>query len=90
MEVVNNSKPAVPYIVHEGEMCRAEKNIKRAWVVAIIAIIALMITNVFWIYAVSQYDYITYDFTTDGSGNTNYIDGDGVITNGTTESAEAS
>ena len=39
----------VPYFVHEGEMCRAERTQKRLWVVIIILIIALIGTNAGWI-----------------------------------------
>lgn len=51
-----DGKNAVPYIVHEGEMARAERHIKRLWILCIIIFLALIATNAGWIWYESQYE----------------------------------
>lgn len=74
----------VPFIVHEGIMSRMERNIKRLFILLMVAIACLVVTNAVWIYAWMQYDYSGNEtVTVDGrSGTANYIGEDGVITNG--------
>ena len=45
----------VPYIVHESAMARQERNNKRLWIVVIILIAALILSNAAWIYYESQF-----------------------------------
>jgi hypothetical protein len=81
--------PDVPYIVYEGELSRHERYIKRMWIALIIAIIAVCISNALWLYAWCQYDFESYEVSTEGGGNANYIGEDGVIyNNGESESEE--
>ena len=65
-------KNAVPYIVHEGEMARAERHIKRLWILCIIIFLALIATNAGWIYYESQFEDVVTEVTQDvdtGIGN---------------------
>ena len=39
----------VPFIVHEGDMARQERTIKRLWIVAIATLAALISTNAAWV-----------------------------------------
>jgi hypothetical protein len=71
----------VPYIVHESAMARQERNNKRLWVVVIILIAALILTNAAWIYYESQWEVVEtttqeVEQTTDGDGDNNFVGGD--------------
>ena len=87
-DFVVEKAPDVPYIVYEGEQARNERHIKRLWVALIVAIIALFASNALWLYAWCQYDFESYEVSTECGGNANYIGEDGVIINGESESAE--
>lgn len=81
----------VPYIVFEGEQARSERHVKRLWIAVIIAIIILLITNVLWLFAWLQYDYIGQEVDVNSdSGVANYIGRNGDITNGTDSSENKS
>lgn len=47
----------IPYIAFESATARQERTIKRLWVICIILIAALLITNGFWLYWESQFEY---------------------------------
>jgi hypothetical protein len=47
----------IPYIAFESATARQERTIKRLWVICIILIVALLITNGFWWYYESQFEY---------------------------------
>ena len=71
----------VPYIVHESEMARLERIIKRQFILIIIAICFLVGTNAYWIWYENQFiDEVTVT-QENGDGYNNYVDGDGTITN---------
>ena len=48
----------------------------------IILIVALVGTNIAWIWYINQYDFVTETTTLDGNGTNNYIGNDGDINNG--------
>ncbi len=76
----------IPYFAHEGILARMERTIKRLWVLCIILIALLAITNGAWIWYESQFSDETLTVTQDTSdGINNYIGNDGDITNGTTD-----
>lgn len=77
----------VPYFVHEGEMCRAERTQKRLWVVLIILIIALIGTNAGWIIYESQFEDIYVTQETD-KGYNSFVGNDGDIYNGQNTSGD--
>ena len=87
-EFVVEKAPDVPYIVYEGEIARQERYIIRLWKALLIAIAAILISNALWLYAWSRYDFESYEISTEGGGNANYIGEDGVIINGESESTE--
>ena len=74
----------IPYFVHEAEMARQERVIKRLWTLCIIIFLALVLTNAGWILYESQYEdvatTITQDVDTGLLGNA--IINDGVHING--------
>ena len=45
----------IPYIVHESEVARLERVIKRLWILCIIIFLCLIGTNVGWLYYESQF-----------------------------------
>lgn len=72
-----NDVVTVPYIVYESEQARSERHIKRLVIAVITAVAMLFISNLVWLYAWCQYDYVS-DSTTvsiegDGDGDANYI-----------------
>lgn len=81
-----NDKIEIPYIAHEAEMTRSERHIKRLWIALIIAILIICASNIAWLIYISQYDFESYDLSTEGGGNANYIGQDGDIYNGASES----
>lgn len=79
----NKNPEAVPYIVHESAMARAERAAKRLWVVIILLIMMLVGTNAAWIWYESQFETITTEVTQENAdGYNNYIGNDGDINNG--------
>lgn len=52
----NKKELQIPYFVHEAEMARQERVIKRLWTLCIIIFLALVLTNVGWILYESQYE----------------------------------
>lgn len=54
---------------------------KQFWTI-IILIVALVGTNIAWIWYINQYDFVTETTTLDGNGTNNYIGNDGDINNG--------
>ena len=67
----NKNPEAVPYIVHESAMARAERSAKRFWVVVIMLIVLLVGTNGAWLWYESQFEVVettTIEAEQDGSG----------------------
>jgi hypothetical protein len=49
----------VPYIVHESDMARLERTIKRLWILLVLLIVLLVGSNVAWTIYESQFEYET-------------------------------
>ncbi len=71
----------IPYIVHESEVARLERVIKRLWILCIIIFLSLIATNAGWIYYESQWEDMTIsqdvdtgtgDAVVTGTGDINY------------------
>ena len=94
VETVENSKnhvenpTKIPFIVYEATMARMERHIKRLWIALIIAISLVFASNAVWLSFISQYNFESYDLSTEGGGNANYIGNDGEIYNGTSKSTQ--
>ena len=80
----------VPYIVHESALVRAERTIKHLVIALIISIFLIFLSHAAWLVFVSQYDFESYDLSTEGGGDANYIGQDGDIYNGTSQGTENS
>ena len=78
----------IPYFVHEGDMARSERTIKKLLIALVVAIALIFASNAIWLYAWMQYDYVSSDGSVDidsKDGTANYIGNDGDITNGTNQ-----
>lgn len=79
-------KNSVPYIVYEGEQARHERTVKRLVITLIITIMLLFATNMLWLNAWQQYDYVgevTHTIDVDAQdGVANYVGHDGDVVNG--------
>ena len=84
-----NKVTDVPYLVHEEELVRMERNVKRWFIGWIITFVALILTNIGWVVYENQYQDVvteTYSAETD-SGGTAIANGDGsVVVNGESDS----
>lgn len=78
----------IPYFVHEGDMARSERMIKKLIIALLISVVLIFASNAVWLYAWMQYDYASSEsmnstVQVDGKdGIANYIGNDGDITNG--------
>ena len=77
----------IPYFCHEGEMARAERTIKRLWILCILLVVLLVGTNIAWIRYENQWEtaetVVTQDIDTVNGVNASI--NDGVHINGTCE-----
>lgn len=78
----NEEMQMIPYYVHESDMARMERQIKRLWIVLIMTIVFLVATNAAWIYYEAQFtdEIVTVEQESE-SGYNNYIGNDGDIIN---------
>ena len=63
-----------------------KKQLRALWVIIILLLVALVGTNMAWLWGFQSYDYVTVD--SNGDAPANYIGNDGDIYNGTSESKE--
>lgn len=70
----------VPYVVHEADMARQERTIKRMWILLLVMLVLLVGTNGAWIYYESQFvdESWTFEANTD-DGGTAIANGDGEV-----------
>ena len=85
-----NTPENVPYLVHEMEMARAERTIKRLWITTLVLIFMLVGTNAAWMYYESQWETVeSWEITQENDGGyNNYIGNDGDIVNGEADNQE--
>lgn len=78
----------IPYFSHEGDMARMERSNRRLWVIILVLIAALIITNGAWIYYENQFtDEVSIETKQDvetGNGDA-IVSGIGDINYGTGE-----
>lgn len=78
----------IPYFSHEGDMARMERSNRRLWVIILVLIAALIITNGAWIYYENQFtDEVSIETKQDvetGDGDA-FVNGIGDINYGTSE-----
>jgi hypothetical protein len=71
----------VPYVVHESDMARLERTIKRLWILLLVLIVLFVGSNGWWIWRESQFEDITITQENE-DGYNNFIGNDGDIYNG--------
>lgn len=70
----------VPYVVHESDMARLERTIKRLWILLLVMLVLLVGTNGAWIYYENSFEDISITQENE-DGYNNFIGNDGDITN---------
>lgn len=70
----NEKQMMIPYCVYESMLSKEDTQQKRMMIVIVLLIVLLVVSNVIWLVAWNQYDYVD-DVTTDISAEQ---DGDGV------------
>lgn len=80
----NDMPQMIPYVVHESEVARMERIIKRLFIICILLIIVAVGTNAYWIWYESQFEDISTTVTQDldASDGGDAIINDGVHVNG--------
>lgn len=82
-ESCRERKTDVPYIVHEADMARQERTIKRLWILLIILVLALVGSNLAWaMYENSFADEVTETYTSEADGGVAIVNRDGSISYG--------
>ena len=86
----NIESDSVPYIVHESEIARAERTVKRLWITILILIFMLVGTNAAWLWWNNQWETVeSFEITQENDGGyNNYIGNDGDIVNGKADNPE--
>ena len=76
----HNLPESVPYIVHESDMSRLERQLKRLWVVILVLIFLLVGSNCAWMIYESQFETVeeTYQEVIQeaDNGENHFIGGD--------------
>lgn len=70
---------AVPFVVHEADMARMERTVKRLWILLLVLVVLLVCSNAAWIYYESQWEVVQeteIEQDTDGGGNNYVVGGD--------------
>ena len=71
---------SVPYIVHESDMSRLERQLKRLWIVILVLIFLLVGSNCAWLWYESQFETVeeTYQEVIQeaDNGENHFIGGD--------------
>ena len=71
----------VPYVAHQSAAARQERQIRRMWIVLIVAISMLFASNVGWLIYESHFVTVSYEQDGDGLNNVN-VGEQGDINNG--------
>ena len=87
-ETCTHRPDPVPFTVHESNMARMERTIRRLWILLIILVVLLVGTNALWIWYESKFEDI--EITQENErGINNFIGNDGDINNyGETENQD--
>ena len=76
----NNMPKNVPFFLHEAECTRLERIVKRLWILAVILIALLVLTNAAWLWYESQFEEVTTTYQEveqeNDSGDNTFIGGD--------------
>lgn len=74
----NIPEPApVPFVAYETSLASEREHSRRLFWLVVVLVAALVITNLGWLYAWQQYDYVSETYTQDGGGINFICGGDG-------------
>lgn len=73
----------VPFAACESSLARSERANKRLWIVILVLIGALLVSNLSWLIYESQFETVSYEQDGNGINNVNFGD-QGDLNNGTT------
>jgi len=81
---MDENKEMISYFAHEGEMARMERHVRRWFIGWIITFVALILSNIGWLYYESQFqDEVTETYTAETDrGGTAIANGDGSVVYG--------
>lgn len=65
-----------------------ERTVRRMLIIIIVLAVLLAGTNAAWLAYINQYDFESYEVSSEGGGYANYIGNDGAIYNGESQSQE--
>ena len=76
-----NIQPDIPYIAHESSMARMERVTKRLWVIILVLIGLLLVTNAAWLWYESQFidEYTTVEQEVDTGEGDAFVTGVGDV-----------
>ena len=74
MELNGKDQVMIPYVVYESMLTKEDTQQRRMVYIIVMLIVLLVVTNIIWLVAWNQYDYVD-DYSTDISAEQ---DGDGV------------
>ena len=73
----------IPYIAYESMLYKEDTQQKRMVIIIVILVVLLVVTNLMWLVAWNQYDYVEdYVEVDSDNGIANYIEGEGDINYG--------
>ena len=80
-EICTKRPDPVPFAVHEADMARMERTVKRLWILLLVLVVLFVGSNLGWVWYESQFvDSVetSYDIEqdTDGGGNNYVVGGD--------------
>lgn len=78
-ETCTKKPDPVPYAVHEADMARMERTVKRLWILLLVLIVLFVGSNLAWVYYEKQWEVVQeteIEQDTDGGGNNYVIGGD--------------
>lgn len=86
---MNNEPTLIPYIAYESVMVKNERANKRLWILSIILIALLLITNTCWIIYENQFiDEMYVEQEVDAEGGDAYVNGIGDFNYGESEAKD--
>ena len=82
-EICTKKPDPVPFAVHEADMARMERTVKRLWILLLLLVVLFVGSNLAWVWYESQFEDVYTEITQENEdGYNNFIGNDGDIYNG--------
>lgn len=72
----------VPFAVHESNMARMERTIRRLWILLLVLVVLLVGSNALWIWYESQFEDVTVEQEVDTGEGDAFVVGNGDLNYG--------